>query len=538
LSWLQVAKDYLLKNLRWYHIDLLLSRAVAFHHFFWYTIQTVMTIISSAKVKSTTRSLALFVFDTGHDDVIQTLQVPARIKRALKKIHKYFPSEPLKVGIFPINDASIDVVVVVNIGKKKDASPLVLMRAFRAAARALSDAHQKTAAYIIPDISIPDTTIAFLAAQHIPMALYAFSSYRKHAKKKSTFASVELVFPHQIPHLDQMKKIIAEGKVIAEEINSTRDLSNTPGGDMTPTILADHAQRTGKRCGFRVTVLSEKQMKELGMGGVLGVSRGSIEEAKFIVCEYAHPSAQSQKPVVFVGKGITFDSGGLNIKPETGMYEMHLDMSGGAAVIHTIAAIARLKIPVKLVGLIPAVENMPGGSGYRPGDILRSYNGKTIEVKNTDAEGRIILADALGYAKKFKPECIIDVATLSGSTLVALGQRVSALLSPDKKLSGQLVTAGEASGDRVWPLPLWPEYKADLASDFADVANITKTKFGGTITAGMFLWEFTPTDRWAHIDIASTMTVLPEDNLAPGAKGSGVNLLVTFIKEQYGDSTK
>jgi len=497
-----------------------------------------MTIISSAKVRSTTRSLAVFVFDKGHNDTIQTLQVPARLKKALKRIARHFPSELLKVGVFPINDASIDVVVVVNIGKKKDASPLVFMRAFRAAARALSDAHQQTAAYIIPDISIPDITIAFLAAQHVPMALYTFSSYRKHIKKKPPRVSVELVFPHQISHPDQIKKSIAEGKIIAEEINVARDLSNTPGGDMTPTVLAEHAQRTGKRCGFHVTILSEKQMKALGMGGVVGVSRGSSEESKFIVCEYTHSSARSTKPVVFVGKGVTFDAGGLNIKPEMSMYEMHLDMSGGAAVIHAIAAIARLKIPVKLVGLIPAVENMPGGSGYRPGDILRSYNGKTIEVKNTDAEGRIILADALGYAKKFKPECIIDVATLSGSTLVALGQRVSALLSPDKKLSSQLIAAGEMSGDRVWPLPLWPEYKADLVSDFADIANITKTKFGGTITASMFLWEFTPTDRWAHIDIASTMTVLPEDNLAPGAKGSGVNLLVTFIKEHYGNSAK
>lgn len=493
-----------------------------------------MIITPAEKLKSTTRSLAFFVFDTEHNNTVQALQVPVGLKKVLKKFVSHFPKEILKVGVYPIHGQSVEVVAVVHLGKKKEVTPVIMMRGFRAAAKALSEANQKHAAMMLPNVGLADDTIVSLAAQNIPLALYSFSSYRKSLKKKSILSSCDLIFPHAIRDIVALKKKIQRSLIVAEEINIARDLSNTPGGDMTPSVLADHAKQTGKRCGFRVTVLSEKQMKVLGMGGVLGVSRGSSEEAKFIVCEYTHPSARSDKAVVLVGKGVTFDTGGLNIKPEMGMYEMHLDMSGGASVIHTIAVLARIKFPVKLVGLIPAVENMPGSSGYRPGDILRSFNGKTIEVKHTDAEGRIILADALGYAKKFNPEVIIDIATLAGSTMLALGQRASAVLSPDQKLLDQLIHAGETSGDRVWPLPLWPEFKADIASDFADMANIGKSRFGGTIIGATFLHEFVPNTHWAHIDIASTMTSLPEDHLAPGSKGSGVNLLVTFISQQYG----
>src|SRR3989344_2547118 len=250
------------------------------------------------------------------------------------------------------------------------------------------------------------------------------------------------------------------------------------------------AEEAGKQTKVKVTILDEKQIKKLGMGGVIGVSRGSSEKPRFIIMEYKHPDYK-QAPLVLVGKGVTFDTGGLNLKPDKAIHEMHMDMSGGAAVIHGVAAISRLNIPIHVVGLIPAVENMPSGSSYHPGDILRSITGRTIEVLNTDAEGRIILADALGYAKRYNPRLVVDIATLTGAAMVALGQRVSALFTKDEKLEELFRSLGESSGDYLWPMPLWDEYEEDIKGTFGDVANVGKTEaYGGSITAAMFLSQF------------------------------------------------
>ena len=497
-----------------------------------------MKILLSPTVRTNIRSLAVFIYDEQEKDVFSAPQIPSRIRASLKKMYSRISHESNSTIVLPQGTGTTQVVIVVNLGEKKDLSQSSFTRAIRSATRALTEAQQQSAAYIFPELFFDDSKIVSMVARETMLASYTFSTYRKQKRKKTALAAISIVLAHRVAILAPLQTEIKNQLILAEEVNAARELSNMPGGDMTPTVLAEHAEATGKRSGFHVAVYNEKKMKALGMGGMLGVSRGSSEEAKFIICEYAHPSARTHKPVVFIGKGVTFDTGGLNIKPEMSMYEMHMDMSGGASILHAIAAIARMKLPVHVVGLIPAAENMPSGSGYRPGDILRMYGGKTVEVKHTDAEGRILLADALGFAKTFSPDVIIDVATLTGASLVALGQRVSALLSPNKKLSDQLIAAGEASGDRVWPLPLWPEYKSDMKSDFADIANISKSKFGGTITAAAFLWEFTPINTWAHIDIAPTMTSIPEDNLASGSKGSGVNLLVTFVEQRYADSAK
>lgn len=496
-----------------------------------------MKILLSPTVRSNIHSLAVFVLDDQPEQAFSASHIPTRIRAAIKKMYARVSHEHTPTVVLPQSSGTIQIVVVVNLGKKKDLSLPKFIRAIRSATQALRDAQQQNAAYLFPELSFSDEEIVSVVARETTTASYEFSSYKKKKRKKTTLTSISIVLAHSV-RTTAFTKLIKDHCSVAEEINAARELSNMPGGDMTPTVLAEHAQAAGKRCGFRVTVFNEKKMKALGMGGVLGVSRGSTEEAKFIICEYTHPAARTEKPIVFIGKGVTFDTGGLNIKPEMTMYEMHMDMSGGASILHAIAAIARMKLPVRVVGLIPSAENMPSGSGYRPGDILRMYGGKTVEVKHTDAEGRILLADALGYAKTFSPQVVIDVATLTGAAMAALGQRVSALLSPNKKLSDQLIAAGEASGDRVWPLPLWSEYKSDLKSDFADIANISKSKFGGSITAAAFLWEFAPINAWAHIDIAPTMTAIPEDNLSPGSKGSGVSLLTTFVKQEYAGTTK
>jgi leucyl aminopeptidase len=329
-------------------------------------------------------------------------------------------------------------------------------------------------------------------------------------------------------------KLLAEGSIIGEEINKTRSLSNTPGADMTPQVLADAAITAGKECGFTVKVFDEKDIEKLGMGGVMGVSRGSPERPRFIIMEYMK-GPKGKAPVVLVGKGVTFDTGGLNLKPSNSLYEMHMDMSGGAAVIHTIAALARMKVKRSIIGLVPAVENAISGSSYHPGDVLKAMNGRTIEVMDTDAEGRIILADALCYAARYKPSLVIDIATLTGAAVVALGQRASAMFTKYEDISRQLVNAGEATGDFLWPLPLWEEYENEIKGTFGDFANVSKIRWGGAITGAAFLWQFVKDAEgldayhWVHLDIAPRMTTIEGEFLSRGAAGAPVAALVKFL---------
>ena len=237
-----------------------------------------------------------------------------------------------------------------------------------------------------------------------------------------------------------------------------------------------------------------------------------------------------EQPIVLVGKGVTFDTGGLNLKPSNAIYEMHMDMSGGAAVIHSIVLAARLKLKKNVVALIPAAENMVSGSSYHPGDVLKGMSGKTIEILNTDAEGRVILSDALTYAKRYKPRLVVDVATLTGAAMVALGQRASAIFTRDPELENRFRALGEATGDYVWPMPLWDEYEAEIKGTFGDWANLGKNSYGGAITGAMFLYQFAKDYPWVHIDMAPRMTSTDGDNLARGAAGEPVRLLLRLLE--------
>lgn len=327
-----------------------------------------------------------------------------------------------------------------------------------------------------------------------------------------------------------LEERLRRGQIIGKEVNRARVLSNTPGSDMTPARLAEAASEAGKAAGFKVTVIDEEGIKKLRMGGVLGVSKGSAERPRFIVMEYLR-GPKKEAPVVLIGKGVTFDTGGLNLKPEQGIYEMHMDMSGGAAVIHALAALARLGVKKNIVGLVPAVENMPSGSSYHPGDLLKTMSGKTIEVLNTDAEGRIILADALEYAKRYKPRLVVDIATLTSGAMSALGQRASAIFTSKPSSEKAMRFFGELTGDYVWPLPLWEEYEEDIKGTFGDLANIGKNRYGGAINAAVFLWQFIKGFSWIHIDMAPRMTAIEGEFLAKGAAGATIALLTYFIKE-------
>ncbi len=375
-------------------------------------------------------------------------------------------------------------------------------------------------------------------ASNAILAEYEFNRYKETPKGgwpkiKQITLTVEKDF------LGQTQKGIREGVCVGEATNRTRDLANTPGGDMTPKRLAEEAKTIANECGLSVTIFDEKRIKELGMGGIAGVAQGSSEPPRLIIMEYKGGPAD-QKPLVLVGKGVTFDTGGLNIKPDQYIYEMHMDMSGGAAVINGIAAIARLKIPINAIAIVPAVENMPSGSSYRPGDLLKTMSGKTIEVLNTDAEGRVILSDALWYGwKQFSPGLMVDFATLTGAAHVAVGNYTSAVFAKKKETEDMLRDVGIVSGDYVWPLPLWDEYLADIKGTFGDIANIGKQdRYGGAIHGAKFLEQFTGDADWAHVDIAPRMTTIESEYLSKGASGVGVRFIVELAKRYTGITNK
>ncbi len=372
--------------------------------------------------------------------------------------------------------------------------------------------------------------LAQLVAENAYLADYSFTRYRK-APVGGWPKLGSIVLFASAPVLAGVKRGVRTGTIIGQATNNVRELSNTPGSDMTPTILANAAVESGKKYGFSVKVLKKDVLEREGMGGILGVAKGSHHNPTFSVLEYAASGHTKDVPIVFIGKGVTFDSGGLNVKPDSAMYEMHMDMSGAAAVIGALSAIAQLKLPIRVIGLLPAAENMSGGDAYRPGDQLRTMSGKTIEVMHTDAEGRVILADALTYAEQFKPSTVVDVATLTGAAMVALGQRAAAILSPNESLSKELHELAEQSGDLAWPLPLWSEYEADVEGTFGDVANSSKVRYGGAITGAAFLWQFAKKfKRWAHLDIAPTMTTIDGQYLAKGSAGAGTRLLIAYAQ--------
>ncbi len=365
------------------------------------------------------------------------------------------------------------------------------------------------------------------AVEAISAALYRFDAYKnKSAGKPNSLKKV--VFALDKKDATATKTAIRTGKAIANGASYARTLGNLPGNICTPTYLAKEARKlASKNEKLKVSVLDETQMQKLGMGALLSVSRGSRQPAKLIVFEYRNGPAK-QRPFAFVGKGLTFDSGGISIKPSAAMDEMKFDMCGGASVFGLIKAVAELDLPLNVVGIVPSSENMPDGDANKPGDILTSMSGQTIEVLNTDAEGRLILCDALTYCERFKPETVIDIATLTGACVIALGSHASGLLGNDENLIKDILKAGQKSHDRAWQLPLWKEYDKALKSPFADMANVGGRE-AGTITAASFLSRYTNNLRWAHLDVAGTAWTSGSHK---GATGRPVPSLVQFLLDK------
>jgi len=383
--------------------------------------------------------------------------------------------------------------------------------------------------FVASDTKVKNRSVAW-QCQHIASKLTSAEyDYRspKHSSPLAKIKKVTLV----VDKKDQKLASTAckQGAATGAGICVTRELGDLPANICTPSFLANKAQMMGRnRSNVKVSVLGEKQMTKLGMGSFLAVSQGSAQEGKLISIEYKGGKAK-QAPVVFLGKGVTFDTGGISIKPSAGMDEMKYDMCGAAAVFGAMHACIELGLPINVTGVIAAAENMPGGDATRPGDVVTSLSGQTIEVLNTDAEGRMVLCDALTYIERYKPKAVIDLATLTGACIVALGKVSSALMGNDDELAKQLLTASETSGDRCWQLPLWDEYQTQLDSNFADVANIGGSP-AGAITAGCFLSRFATAYPWAHLDIAG---IAWQSGSNKGATGKPVAQLMQYLFDNH-----
>ena len=423
-------------------------------------------------------------------------------------------------------------ILILGLGKSHEFNMDKLRGAYAKAAQHIRSLGLKGFA-VSTDMGLPERDVQYVTeaiVEGVLLGLYQFTPFKTVDRDKIKDVEEFTIVEEKEKILTAIRSAAGTARTIADAVCYARDLVSTPGNELTPTDLSNKAREIAmKRRRIKVKVLDVGDMKELGMNALLGVSRGSHEPAKFIILKYSGGS-KTDPPLALVGKGLTFDSGGISIKPSEKMDEMKSDMAGGAAVMGTIRAAADLGLPVNLVGLIPATENLPGGGAYKPGDILKSLSGKTIEVINTDAEGRIILADALTYAGRFKPAAIIDLATLTGACIVALGEHVIGMMGNDDKMKERIRQAGEKTGERVWELPLWEEYQELIKSDVADYKN-AGGRPAGTITAAVFLSKFVDKYPWVHLDIAGPAWQSKESPYIPkGASGVGVRLLIELLR--------
>jgi leucyl aminopeptidase len=421
-------------------------------------------------------------------------------------------------------------LLLVGLGKRESAGAEAIRRA---SATAVKEAQRlqvgSVAIGLAGELALEADAAAQAFAEGAELGAYRFLRYRTEPDPAHAF---EVRQARVFARSDrQTAEGIRVGQTVARGVALARDLVNGPGYSLTPPALGDEAVKLGKQVGLKVSVLDETQLADQGFGGILAVGKGSAHPPRFIIMEYGQSKAATPT-LCLVGKGLTFDSGGLSLKPPEAMETMKSDMGGSAAVFGAMQAVAELKLPLHVVGLVAAAENMPSSDAYRPGDIVRTLSGKTIEVLNTDAEGRIILADALFYAQRYQPEAIVELSTLTGAVIIALGSHASGVMGTSQQLVDRLRQAGEVSGERVWQLPLWPEYQAMVKSEIADLKNLAGRP-AGTITAGAFLAEFVGDIPFAHLDIAGTAWV---DRPArpyevQGGTGVGVRLLAEFLRE-------
>jgi leucyl aminopeptidase len=423
-------------------------------------------------------------------------------------------------------------VVMVGLGPQKE---LTLERIRQAAGRAITMARSigvrelATVVHGVGTGGFDPEDAAQAVVEGSMLANYSFDRYRTRDGQRIPLLRQIAVVEDDDARLAAVRRGAQRGRVLAEAVTATRDLCNTPSLDLTPRRFAEHAAELGsKDSGVSVRVLDEKECKKLGMGSFLGVAKGSDEPPRFVVFEYV-PKGTPKATICLVGKGITFDTGGISLKPADGMEKMKYDMSGAAAVLGVFHALRKLKPAVRVIGITPTTENMPGGHAIKPGDVLTAMDGTTLEVTNTDAEGRLILADGVAYATRFKPDAIIDIATLTGAIVIALGGQAAGLFTNDTALGGRLKQSAERTGERLWEMPTWPEYKDLIQSDIADMKN-SAGREGSAIQGALFIGHFAGSTPWAHLDIAGTAwNDKPKPYGPKGSTGFGVRLLVDLL---------
>ena len=494
-----------------------------------------MDVIGSSKPVNETdaQALAVAVFknERAEAGVLKTLDAAAggMIADVIKT--EEFAAKEGETAYFQVSSDKLKTrrLLLIGCGDRESYKATQITQMAGTASRFLRSKNVKTIA-IVPRADDDAAQVAQTVIVGAVMGLFEPDKYRTKDKEERELKSVTVV----IEGADKkaLQRGADRGRIIGESINFTRDLANEPGAYMTPTIMADRARQVGKQFGLSVDVLDQKQMEKLGMGSLLGVARGSDEPPKLIVMKYQPSRLRLRKGelLALVGKGITFDSGGISLKPGENMELMKYDMTGAATVMGTMRAIAQLKPSVAVLGVAPCSENLPSGKATKPGDVLKAMTGKTIEVINTDAEGRLVLADAIAYAIKLGATRIIDMATLTGAVSIALGDVNTAILGTSQQLIDGVIQAGKEVGEKFWQLPLDDEYTKQIKSDIADIKNVGGKK-AGTITAAAFLKEFTGDTPWAHLDIAGTAWGDPATPYrSKGPTGVAVRTLIEFIE--------
>jgi leucyl aminopeptidase len=487
---------------------------------------------SCTEINAQALAVAVFKDENANAGLLKSLDSAAGglISRVIK--NEEFAAKPGETAYFHLsgNGLKADRLLLIGCGDRNEYKATQITQMAGTAARFLRSKNAKTIA-IAPRADGETEKVAQTAMVGAIMGLFEPDKYRTQNKEERRLDRITVVI--EGGDKKAVQQGAERGRIIGEAANFTRDLANEPGGHLTPTILAQRAQKVAKQFGLSIDVLDQRQMEKLGMGSLLGVSRGSEEPPKLIVIKYEPGKAKRRKQnglLALVGKGITFDSGGISLKPGENMELMKYDMTGAATVIGAMQAIAQLQPSIPVLGVAPCSENLPSGKATKPGDVLTAMTGKTIEVINTDAEGRLVLADAIAYAKKLGATQIIDMATLTGAVSIALGDVNTAILGTDQTLIDKVIEAGKSVGEKFWQLPLDAEYTNQIKSDIADIKNVGGKK-AGTITAAAFLKEFAGDTSWAHLDIAGTAwgdTAQPYRSKGP--TGVAVRTLIEFIE--------
>ena len=491
-----------------------------------------INIISGNLTKISTPIIVVYVFKNDKNNEL-LIELDNALNGTINEIIKSKIFEGNFGEFFPIytnNKISSNYILLVGLGSKKTIKLETLRLISGEVINQVKKLRFNKYVQILnnyKDISLEDSLKAIIEGKEL--ASYSFNKFKSNLNKFSKEIN-ELNLFSQSKKINKLKEIVVITQKITDAVNIARNIANTPGSNMTPSIISRYTSDMAKKYNLYCKVFGIKELTKIGMGGLLSVSKGSKESPKMIMLEH-HKNNKS--PIVLIGKGVTFDSGGISIKPSDKMDQMKYDKSGATSVIATMQAIAALNLKLHVIALIPLTENLPSGSAYKPGDVITHYNKKTSEVINTDAEGRLILADALSYATKFKPQAIIDLATLTGACIIALGSQASGLFTNNKQLNRKIQKSADNTHEKVWLMPLWDEYNNQIKSNIADIKN-TGGRSAGAITAAIFLSHFVDKYPWAHIDIAGTAWT-SDDGIKPksynpkGATGIGVRLLINLL---------